>query len=156
MKLEIRDVTEAELPQITALERACFSLPWSEQMLRSQLKPGHGFLAAMEGERVLGYVGFLYVLDEGYISNVATDPARRRQGVADALLEELVRRGRELGLAFLTLEVREGNAPARALYEKHGFSVVGHRKNYYEKPAEDAVLMTLELKDHAGNPGIES
>ena len=149
MRLEVRDVTEAELPQIVELERNCFSLPWSEQMLRSQLTPGHGFLAAVEGDRVLGYVGLMYVLDEGYISNVATDPARRREGVADALLAELVRRAREQKLAFLTLEVREGNLPAQTLYQKHGFSVAGRRKKYYEKPVEDALIMTLELTDHA-------
>ena len=65
--------------------------------------------------------------------------------VGDALLDALEARAREKNLAFLTLEVREGNAPARALYGKHGFRDVGRRKNYYEKPREDAILMTKEL-----------
>ena len=84
--------------------------------------------------------------DEGYISNVAVDPEHRRQGIGGALIAELVRRAQERSLVFLTLEARESNAPARALYAQHGFSDVGVRKNYYEKPREDAILMTLFLK----------
>ena len=147
--MTVTDVTEAHIPQIAALERRCFSMPWTEAMLRSQTAPGHVFLAAVEdeaeGTAVLGYVGLLFVLDEGYISNVAVAPERRRSGIADALLSALERRAREKELAFLTLEVRAGNAAAIALYEKHGFRAVGRRKSYYEKPREDAIMMTLEL-----------
>ena len=102
------------------------------------------FLVA-EGEdgSVLGYAGLHVVLDEGYIDNVAVDPAYRRQGIADALIDTFVRFG-AAKLAFLTLEVRAGNAPAIALYEKHGFYEVGRRKDYYDDPKEDAILMTRE------------
>ena len=93
-----------------------------------------------------GYAGLMHVLDEGYINNVAVDPALRRRGTADALLDELERRCRALCLSFATLEVRAGNAPAIALYEKHGYRSVGLRRRYYEKPVEDAVIMTLELQ----------
>lgn len=147
MSVSIADVAEAQLPQIAALERRCFSMPWTEAMLRSQTTPGHMFLAAAEKDAVLGYVGLTYVLEEGYVSNVAVAPERRRRGIADALLAALERRAREKELSFLTLEVRAGNAPAIALYQKHGFRAVGRRKNYYEKPREDAILMTLELKN---------
>ena len=147
--MTVTDVTEAHIPQIAALERRCFSMPWTEAMLRSQTAPGHVFLAAVEdeaeGTAVLGYVGLLFVLDEGYISNVAVAPERRRSGIADALLSALERRAREKELAFLTREGRAGNAAAIALYEKHGFRAVGRRKSYYEKPREDAIMMTLEL-----------
>ena len=94
------------------------------------------------GETVLGYANFLHVLDEGDIGNVAVAPEFRRQGVADALLEALCARAAALNLAFLTLEVRASNAPAIALYRKHGFQAVGQRRNYYQKPDEDALLMT--------------
>ena len=145
MKLLIRDARESDLPQLLSLEQACFSVPWTEQMLRSQLAPGQGiFLAAEADGELAGYAGAQYVMDEGYISNVAVAPSRRRCGVADALLDALEARAAALGLAFLTLEVREGNAPARALYAKHGYRDVGRRKNYYEKPREDAILMTKE------------
>ena len=87
----------------------------------------------------------MFVLDEGYISNVAVHPQWRRQGVADALLDALTEQARQKLLSFLTLEVRESNAPAIALYEKHGFRAVGRRKSYSEKPREDAILMTRTL-----------
>ncbi len=144
MEYEIEDVTAAQIPQIVALEKSCFSDPWTAQQLESQLKgPQHEFIAAVSPDgRVLAYVGMMFVLDEGYISNVAVDPAFRRQGLADALIDRLLPICRAHGLAFVTLEVRVGNAPAIALYRKHGFRTVGLRKAYYEKPREDALLMT--------------
>ena len=140
--MTVRSVCLDDLPQIIALEELCFSVPWTEEMLLAQLTDGHVFLAAVENGEVLGYAGLQYVLDEGYISNVATSPARRREGIAGMLLSALKERAGELGLAFLTLEVRESNFPARRLYEKHGFSGVGRRKGYYDSPREDAILMT--------------
>ena len=143
----ITDAREELLPQIQKIEQQSFSVPWSEQMLRLQLDPdSHVFLTARAGDMVVGYVGLMYVLDEGYISNVAVHAAWRRCGVADALLAALEQRAKKLLLSFLTLEVRAGNVPAIALYEKHGFRAVGRRKDYYEKPKEDAILMTLILK----------
>ena len=134
MEYRIIDTTEAQLEQIQAIERQCFSCPWTLDQLRSQLSDDrHVFLAAVaENGAVVGYVGMMFVLDEVYISNVAVAPAYRRQGVADALTSALVMRAEELGLAFVTLEVRAGNEPAKALYAKHGFVPVGRRKNYYD------------------------
>ena len=86
------------------------------------------------------------VLDEGYIGNVAVRPAFRRRGIADALLDALETLGRERELSFLTLEVRAGNAPAIALYEKNGYAQTGRRPGYYDHPKEDAILMTYYLK----------
>ena len=146
MKCSITQAREELLPQIQKIEQRSFSVPWTEQMLRLQLSPdSHVFLTAETEEGVIGYIGMMYVLDEGYISNVAVHPDFRRRGVADALLDALEERARTLRLSFLTLEVRQSNAPAVALYEKHGYRIVGRRKNYYEKPAEDALLMTLTL-----------
>ena len=144
MEYRIIDTTGAQLEQIEAIEQQCFSCPWTLDQLRSQLSDDrHVFLAAVaESGTVLGYVGMMFVLDEGYISNVAVAPDFRRQGVADALISALMMRAEELGLAFVTLEVRAGNEPAKALYAKHGFVPVGRRKNYYDLPKEDAILMT--------------
>lgn len=144
MEYRIIDTTGAQLEQIEAIERQCFSCPWTLEQLRSQLSDDrHVFLAAVaESGTVLGYVGMMFVLDEGYISNVAVAPDFRRQGVADALISALMTRAEELALAFVTLEVRAGNEPAKALYAKHGFVPVGRRKNYYDLPKEDAILMT--------------
>ena len=99
-----------------------------------------------EGENgtVLGYAGLQTVLDEGYINNVAVDPRFRRQGVAGQLVEAFLRFG-AARLAFLTLEVRASNAPAIALYEKYGFAQAGRRRDYYDDPREDALLMTLRF-----------
>lgn len=144
MEYTVCDVTAAHIPQIEALERQCFSMPWTAELLQSQMKGSqHEFIAAVSPEgNVLGYVGMMYVLDEGYISNVAVSPEHRRQGIADALIDRLCKICEGLSLSFVTLEVRAGNAPAITLYEKHGFRRVGLRKNYYERPKEDALLMT--------------
>ena len=146
MNYTITEAREELLPQIQRIEQQSFSVPWTETMLRLQLEPdSHVFLTAEADGDVVGYVGLMYVLDEGYISNVAVRPDCRRRGVADALLCALEARARALLLSFLTLEVRESNAPAIALYEKRGYRVAGRRRNYYEKPTEDALLMTLTL-----------
>ena len=147
MDLQITDAEEGMLPQLEELEKLCFSMPWTIEQLRSQLPDEHHvFLTARKGEHLLGYVGMMVVLDEGYISNVAVAPEARRRGIGDALIEELMRRADLLKLALVTLEVRQSNAPAAALYEKHGFTAVGIRKNYYDLPREDAVLMTYYRK----------
>ena len=144
MDVRICDALPAHVPEIAAIEQACFSVPWTEDQILSQLKDEtHEFLAALDSAgKVLGYVGMMTVLDEGYISNVAVEPDCRRTGVGDALIEALEARCVQHGLSFATLEVREGNLPARALYEKHGFENVGRRKAYYDRPKEDAILMT--------------
>ena len=147
MEYIIADALEAELDQLEEIEHECFSVPWTRQQLLSQMPDeSHVFLTARSGGDTLGYVGMAYVLDEGYISNVAVRACARRQGIGDALIDALSAKAEELELAFLTLEVRESNAPAIALYAKHGFHPVGKRKNYYDAPKEDAVLMTCYLK----------
>ena len=150
MNYKLTPMTEEHIPQVAALEKACFSRPWSEDALRSELWNDSAVIIVAEGEdgSVLGYAGLQTVLDEGYITNVAVDSTYRRQGVADELISAFVRFG-QAKLAFLTLEVRSSNAPAIALYAKHGFVEVGRRKNYYEEPKEDALLMTLIFADEA-------
>ncbi|MBR4057556.1 MAG: ribosomal protein S18-alanine N-acetyltransferase [Oscillospiraceae bacterium] len=145
--MTILDAGEAQFAQIAQIENACFSDPWPEDTLRAhRTGEHHVFLAAVEGEETLGYISLTYVLDEGYIGNVAVSPTARRRGVGLALVEEMTSRAKALGLAFLTLEVRESNHAARALYARCGYRDVGLRRGYYEKPREDAVLMTLGLE----------
>ncbi|MCI7369622.1 MAG: ribosomal protein S18-alanine N-acetyltransferase [Firmicutes bacterium] len=148
MHFEIADVSLEHIAEINELEKLCFSLPWSRQALISQLPDDmHMFIAAIGDDgQVLGYVGMMYVLDEGYISNVAVSPEHRRLGIADTLINALIDRANEKDLSFVTLEVRKSNVPAIELYIKNGFSEVGRRKNYYTKPTEDAILMTRFLK----------
>ena len=149
MYYEIVPMDRSHIPQIAALERACFSHPWSEAMLEDALfDPQASFIVAEDGEgNILGYAGLHAVLDEGYIDNIAVEEAARRHGVASALLDVFCRFG-AANLSFLTLEVRASNSPAIGLYEKYGFCRVGLRPGYYDVPKEDAVIMTREFSAH--------
>ena len=147
MYYEIVPMDRSHIPQIAALARECFSDPWSENLLGDALfDPQASFLVAEDGEEgnILGYAGLHAVLDEGYIDNIAVVPDARRHGVASALLDVFCRFG-AANLAFLTLEVRQSNAAAIALYEKFGFRQAGLRPGYYQKPREDALIMTREF-----------
>lgn len=147
MDYQLIPLAHEHLGQAAEIERLCFSDPWSEKMLAEHLANPCSLTLAAVGDtgRLLGYVGLLAVVDEGYITNVAVRPDCRRQGVASSLLQALEARGRARNLTFLTLEVRQSNAPARALYEKLGYIQAGLRRNYYENPREDAVIMTKTL-----------
>ncbi len=147
--MRIRDARAGDAGAIGALERQCFADPWPEEAVAAYINGGNCLMLCAEGEggELLGYVGMQHVLDEGYIGNVCTAPQHRRRGVARALLAELESRSRRLGLAFLTLEARASNAAAIALYEGAGYGRVGTRPGYYQHPAEDAVIMTLFLKE---------
>lgn len=129
---------------VAALEQSCFAHPWSRESIGQALNdPQTVVYAALENDAVIGYIGMQFVLDEGYVLNLAVDAAHRRRGVGSALLQTLVTRCKKESFAFLTLEVRESNLAARSLYGSFGFVKVGERKNYYTHPAENAVLMTL-------------
>jgi len=148
--MEIITATERDVPAIAALEAECFTAGATADMLRRMLS-GRGcvILCAKEGEELMGYVYFQFVVDEGYVGNLAVGEAYRRRGVGRALTEAMLSAAREKGLAFLTLEVRESNQAARRLYERCGFREVAVRKNYYERPREDAVLMTVSFGEEA-------
>lgn len=147
MIYDIIPMTSEHLDQVAEIEKICFSDPWSRRMLAEHLENEcAATLVALGADgTILGYAGLLVVLDEGYITNVAVRPEYRRQGIAGELLEVFRRFAVGHQLAFLTLEVREGNTAARALYAKYGYQEVGVRKNYYDHPKENAILMTLEF-----------
>lgn len=140
-------MTADHLDEVAELERLCFSDPWSRNMLAEELDNAlSAFLVALDGaERVVGYAGLQVILDEGYITNVAVRPECRRQGIAGKLLQVFLDFAQGNRLAFLTLEVRESNYDAIALYGSRGFRSMGRRKNYYEHPREDAIIMTKEF-----------
>ena len=148
-KLHVRilPMTADHLGEVAELERICFSMPWSRKMLAEELDNAlSAFLVALDDEgRVAGYAGLQVVLDEGYITNVAVRPDCRRRGVAGKLLQVFLDFAQGNRLAFLTLEVRASNYDAIALYGSRGFRSVGRRKNYYEHPKEDALIMTREF-----------
>ena len=131
---------------VADMESACFSMPWSLAQIEAELEHSYSHYWAAELDGVLaGYAGMNVVLDEGYVTNVAVHPGHRRHGIGQKLVERLIGQAEEMSLAFLTLEVRKGNEAARALYAKLGFKVWGTRPGYYQKPMEDALLMTKEI-----------
>ena len=152
MNIKIVPMHADHLEELEKLERLCFSRPWSRKMLAEELENQcAAFLVAQDGDtgKVVGYAGLLVVADEGYITNVAVDPACRRQGVANQLLQVFDNFARGNHLAFLTLEVRPSNAAAIALYECFGFAEVGRRRNYYDLPKEDALILTKYYTEEA-------
>ncbi len=147
MPVSIVPMTADHLDEIAALERICFPDPWSRNMLAEELDNAlSAFLVALDaGGRVAGYAGLQVILDEGNILNIAIRPDCRRKGVAKKLLKVFLDFAQGNRLSFLTLEVRASNYPAIALYGAHSFRGVGRRKNYYEHPREDAIIMTREF-----------
>ncbi len=143
--MNITRMNEAHVAQVAALEKLCFSDPWSETSVASELdNPLSLWLIAEEEGTVLGYVGSQTVLNETDMMNIAVQPDCRRRGIAAALIGELVNQLREHGSHVLRLEVRESNVPAIALYESMGFTQLGLRKNYYRNPKENALILGKE------------
>ncbi|MCL2084170.1 MAG: ribosomal protein S18-alanine N-acetyltransferase [Oscillospiraceae bacterium] len=129
------------------LESACFSMPWTLAQIEAELQHGYAHYWAAELDGVLaGYAGMNVVLDEGYVTNVAVHPVYRRRHIGEKLMERLIEQSLEMSLVFLTLEVRKSNEAAIGMYAKLGFELWGTRPNYYSRPAEDALLMTKELR----------
>jgi len=153
MQYQIVPMDRSHLKGMAELERLCFADPWSEAMLAEELFNDTASYLVAEGEdgRVLGYAGLHVILDEGYIDNVAVHPDCRRMGIAGAILDVYCRFGQE-NLAFLTLEVRPSNTAAIALYEGRGFKEAGRRRNYYDNPQEDALLLTRTFEKEGAQP----
>ena len=141
----IETMNASHVAQIAELEKICFSDPWSEKSINSELNNELAiWLTAIVGERVAGYIGSQTVIDETDMMNVAVHPDFRRRGIAETLVNELVQHLKVRGSHCLTLEVRASNTPAIALYEKLGFTDIGRRKNYYRNPREDALILRKE------------
>ena len=142
----ITNMTSTHVSQVAELEKICFSDPWSERSVASELEnPLSLWLVAQEGERVAGYIGSQSVMGESDMMNLAVSPDYRRQGIGEALVNALAADLKAAGNTCLTLEVRVSNAPAIALYEKLGFVQVGRRPNYYHNPKEDALILKKTL-----------
>ena len=147
MNVRIVPMTADHLDEVAELERICFSVPWSRNMLAEELDNLlSAFLVALDDSgKVVGYAGVQVILDEGYITNVAVRPECRRQGIAAKLLQVFLDFARANQLAFLTLEVRASNYDAIALYGSRGFRSVGRRKNYYEHPKPFSIARISQI-----------
>ncbi len=143
----IREMSPGDVHVITEIEKASYTMPWSETSFLSEVYSQHSItrIAELNG-RVVAYVCIKQVADEGVLMNLTVHPDYRRHGIANMLFsnarEDLLRNG----CRFLFLEVRISNIAAKKLYEKLNFKVVGTRKDYYLRPTEDATVMTLELE----------
>ncbi len=146
--MQIELLTAAsQLDDILAIEESSFTNPWTREMYLAELKNrgvSYCYLARQEGGEVVGFCSFWHVADELHINNLAVEPARRRAGVATALLAHGLAGGARLGPRRARLEVRRSNDAARSLYERFGFSLAGVRHAYYTKPIEDAIILCRE------------
>lgn len=147
-KTEIVPMSEAHLKAIAEIEAECFSDPWSEDALRSELSnDGACFFVAVKNVEVAGYMGMHTVLDECYIANVAVKTSYRRQGIAESLLDTAEKTAKNKNCSFISLEVRVSNTPAINLYKKRGYISQGERKNFYSHPTENALIMTKTFSE---------
>ena len=144
--MQIIPMTADHVPSVAALEVLCFSDPWSQNSVASELNnPLSLWLVAVEEDAVVGYVGSQTVMGETDMMNVAVHPDHRRRGIAEMLVTALSHDLKERDNVCLTLEVRASNMPAIGLYEKLGFVQVGMRKNYYRNPREVALILRKAL-----------
>ncbi len=142
----IRRMTMEDCVQVAAIEAASFSMPWSLRSFTDTVeKDNYRYIVAEEDGEILGYCGFIYVLDEAEIPNVCVRSDARNKGVGRQMMTRLLEEAEKLDISVAYLEVRESNQAARHLYGSLGFTANGIRKNFYEQPTEDAVLMSKTL-----------
>jgi ribosomal-protein-alanine N-acetyltransferase len=150
VRFPIRPATLADAAALVAIERRCFSDPWSEGAFREALSSEWTFgLVADSGRGPAGYLIGREAAGSGEILNLAVAPEFRKRGIGAALLEEGVRAFRRRGAIEVFLEVRESNHSAQALYLAQGFRPVGQRAAYYRNPREDALVLRLALHQPA-------
>ena len=138
-------MNESHVKAVAELEKLCFSDPWSEKSIRSEVSnPLSLWLVATDGDKIAGYVGSQSVLGWADMMNLAVAPEYRRLGISENLVIELINRLKENQVTCLTLEVRLSNSAAIALYSKLGFLEVGRRPGYYHNPREDALILRKE------------
>lgn len=145
--MEIRRARGADIDAVVELEKASFAVPWSRSGFLFELRSEYAdFLLACEGERLLGFAIAHLAGDDSELFNICVAESERGRGIGGTLIDECVRLAEKRGAGRMLLEVRASNKPARSLYLKKGFQVLGVRRNYYEFPTEDAVMMERELK----------
>lgn len=139
----IREMTAGDMPPVMEIERSCFITPWTEGMFRSQLRFRDQAinLVLVEEGIVVGYAAAWIAYDEIHLLSIAVAPAARRRGLGGEILGAVMDRGRARSADRVILEVREGNAAARAFYRVHGFVDIGMRRRYYSDTDEDAIIM---------------
>ncbi len=155
----IREMTPDDVQEVAAIEQECFSMPWSEKSFLDSLgRDDTLFLVCVADSNALqqdkvpkndgsiaGYLGMYLSFGEGEITNVAVSPSYRKKGCGQALIQAAIAQARQQAAESIMLEVRKSNASAISLYTKNGFEEIGIRKNFYERPVEDAIIMKVGL-----------
>ena len=145
MSIHFRKMTEQDVPAVSGLEKRLFSRPWSEQSLLQALCQSTLFVVALERNVVVGYCGMYCAFQEGEIMNVAVDPAWQGQGIGREMMSRFLGLARSQGISRIILEVRVSNHRAIRLYTSLGFQSCGIRRNLYDRPLEDGIVMQLEM-----------
>lgn len=144
MEISVRDLCDEDLEIISDIEARSFSMPWKKEDFKHLIEDNQSVYMVILADGIpVGTAGYTFNGFEGYINNVVIDEKLRGHGLSKILMEALLNKGKENGIMDYTLEVRVSNAPAVKLYESLGFESAGVRKNFYEKPVEDAYVMWL-------------
>lgn len=144
----IRSMTMDDVDAVYIVEEDCFIDPWSKDSIKKELKNNLArYLVAQLDDKIVGYVGVWFVVDEGHITNVAVHSDYRGKKIGDKLVKEMVELCKENNIVAMTLEVRSSNTVAQNLYRKYGFKMGGIRKEYYSDNKEDAIIMWNQLKE---------
>ena len=143
----IRKMQAEDLPQVAAIEQSLFGDPWSEKAFRDTLEQEEAdfIVAVSEQEEIIGYCGAYRALDEAEIVNVAIKKEYQNHGYGAEMVKALIEEEKKNGAAFFFLEVRPSNLSAHRCYKKLGFKTIGIRKDFYESPKENALVMQLEV-----------
>ena len=148
MMTYIRNALEKDAAEIAEIEKDCFSSPWSEGSVLSEIQSRESvFLVAKKQKNIVGYISAKIISGEIYINNLAVKKECRNKGIATALLDTMISYAENEDCSFITLEVRVSNSAARGLYENFGFRFLGERKDFYSLPTENAAIYTLYLKE---------
>ena len=142
MSIIIRVSAEEDAEAIAGIESEAFSMPWSVNAFTDAIKSkNYIYLTAFNDNEIVGYAGCTVVGDEGDITNIAVDKNYSKRGIGEMLIRRLIEEADDCGIGQIFLEVRASNIAAQALYTKVGFEMIGTRRNFYQKPTEDACLM---------------
>jgi ribosomal-protein-alanine N-acetyltransferase len=140
-------MSHGDVPEVLAIENESFSTPWSATSFMYELtNPFSTLEVVVLNNRIIGYICTRIIAEEAHILNLAVHPEFRRRGIASKLIWNALKKLRLSAVNLVTLEVRASNTAAIKLYEKFGFEVIGNRKDYYQKPMEDAIVMGLEFR----------
>lgn len=145
-KIIFDKISKGDAKLLAVLDKECFSVPWSENSFLNECDNEVAYyVIARYNDEIVGYLGYWKVVDEAQITNIAVKVDFRRCGIARKMIDIAVENAKNDNLSTMSLEVRASNLAAISLYLSKGFFKVGFRKNYYNNPTEDAVLMQLDL-----------